>query len=53
VVGAGDPGTSLRLRRLRRSRRLTQVRYWAAWAVGGLVFLLLLAGGIVSFATGG
>jgi hypothetical protein len=53
VVGTGDPSTALRLRRLRRSRRLTQIRYWAAWAVGGLVFLLLLAGGIVGFAASG
>jgi hypothetical protein len=52
VVGAGDPGTSLRLRRLRRSRRLTQIRYWTPWAIGALVFLLLLAGGVVGFAAG-
>jgi hypothetical protein len=53
VVGAENPGTTLRLRRLRRSRRLTQVRYWAPWALGGLAFLLLLAGGIAGFTAGG
>ncbi len=38
----------MKLRRLRRNRRLTLFTYWAPWLVGAVLFLLLLAGGIVS-----
>jgi hypothetical protein len=40
-----------KLRRLRRNRVLGGLAYWAAWAVAGLAFLLLLAEGIVGLAS--
>ncbi|HYM49652.1 MAG TPA: hypothetical protein VET65_03670 [Candidatus Limnocylindrales bacterium] len=41
-----------KLRRLRRTRRLSQLGYWTAWVIGGLVFVLLVASGIAGSAAG-
>lgn len=41
-----------KMRRLRRMRRISRVTYWAAWGIAGIVFLGLLAGGIVGLASG-
>ena len=41
-----------KMRRLRRNRRLSGVTYWAAWAVAGMICLLLLASAVVGLAAG-
>ena len=41
-----------KMRRLRRVRRLSRVAYWGAWALAGVVFVLLLVGGVVGLASG-
>ncbi len=42
-----------KFRRLRRDRKLVLLKYWTVWAVGGLLLILLLAGGIAGLSTGG
>ncbi len=41
-----------KIRRLRRNRRFLGATYWAVWIVAGVLFLLLLAGGMAGLASG-
>ena len=41
-----------KFRRIRRGRRVTLVKYWTVWAIGGSLLILLLAGAVAGLSAG-